>query len=182
MIEIIREGSVVKRLMVVMVAFALFAAGCGGGPKDEMGESGADSGMETAEDSGMDAGDTGDAGRDAPTSTDLDDYSLQTIYFDFDKYSLRSDARDALDANAEVMRDNSELRIVIEGHCDERGTDEYNLALGEKRAKAARDYLARLGIDESRVSVISYGEERPVSRGHDESAWRENRRGVFGPQ
>jgi len=101
------------------------------------------------------------------------------IYFDFDRYSLREDARHALAANAEVLRKNSGLEILIEGHCDERGTVEYNLALGEKRAKTAKDYLVRLGIEPSRIRVISYGEERPASPGHDERSWALNRRGEF---
>lgn len=168
-----------KRLIYVMIALALVAAGCGGtAPEDEMGSSGE---MTTGMDSGMDSGsdETSGAERDRMQSTEIEDYGFETIYFDFDKYSLRNDARDALDHNFNVLRDNPSLRIVIEGHCDERGTDEYNLALGEKRAKAARDYLIRLGIDESRVTIISYGEERPVAMGHDESAWKLNRRGEF---
>jgi peptidoglycan-associated lipoprotein len=170
---------VAKRLLLVMVALALVAAGCGGGPKDELESSGADSEMSggTMDDdmSGM----TDDAGRDDMSSTNLDEMDLQTIYFDFDKYALRADAREALDRNAEIMRNNPDIDIVIEGHCDERGTDEYNLALGEKRARSARDYLVRLGVDESRISIISYGEERPVALGHDEAAWAKNRRGEF---
>ncbi len=105
--------------------------------------------------------------------------SLKTIYFDFDKYNLRDDARRTLERNAEILKENPDVKIVIEGHCDERGTNEYNLALGENRANAARDYLIRLGIDGSRISTISYGEERPVALGHDEAAWSQNRRGVF---
>ena len=165
-----------KRLVLVMIALALVAAGCGSGKQQaELEESGASSAT-TWETEGD------EAGMAAPTSTDVVEYDFSTIYFDFDKYNLRADAREALDRNAEIMRANPNLTIVIEGHCDERGTDEYNLALGERRAKAARDYLARLGIDETRINVISYGEERPVSLGHDEGAWRLNRRGEFGPR
>ncbi len=121
------------------------------------------------------AGDRGDV-------TGGDARGLKTIYFDFDKYNLRDDARRQLDANADILRNNSDMNIVIEGHCDERGTDEYNLALGERRAQAAREYLVRLGIDASRVNVISYGEERPVAPGHDEESWALNRRGEFVPR
>ncbi|HEY2955972.1 MAG TPA: peptidoglycan-associated lipoprotein Pal [Candidatus Eisenbacteria bacterium] len=104
---------------------------------------------------------------------------LQPAFFDFDSYTLRDDARGALDNNAKALRANGSTRITIEGHCDERGTVEYNQALGEKRAQAARDYLVGAGIDASRIRVISYGKERPFSDGHDESAWQQNRRAHF---
>jgi peptidoglycan-associated lipoprotein len=104
---------------------------------------------------------------------------LVPAYFDFDSYSLRDDARSALDNNARMLRANSGARITIEGHCDERGTVEYNQALGEKRAQAARDYLIAAGIDASRIRVISYGKERPFDNGHDESSWQQNRRAHF---
>jgi peptidoglycan-associated lipoprotein len=107
---------------------------------------------------------------------------LKSIYFDFDKYNLRDDAKRTLETNAKLLMENSRTRIAIEGHCDERGTNEYNLALGEKRASAARDYLIRLGVDAAQISVISYGEERPVSMGHDEESWAKNRRGEFAPK
>jgi peptidoglycan-associated lipoprotein len=108
--------------------------------------------------------------------------ALKTIYFDFDKYNLRDDAKRTLEGNAKVLMANPRARIVIEGHCDERGTTEYNLALGERRASTARDYLIRLGVAASQISIISYGEERPVSLGHDEDSWATNRRGEFGPR
>jgi peptidoglycan-associated lipoprotein len=104
---------------------------------------------------------------------------FETIYFDFDKYTLKSDAKAALGTNARTLGENSDASVLIQGHCDERGTVEYNLALGEKRAKAARDYLVDLGISAGRIRTISYGEERPVSPGHDESAWGQNRRAEF---
>lgn len=105
--------------------------------------------------------------------------ALQDVYFDFDKSVIRPDARRALDANIPWLVNNSGVRIVVEGHCDERGTNEYNLALGERRARAVRDYLVAGGIDRNRISTISYGEERPFCLGHDESAWQCNRRGHF---
>ncbi len=105
--------------------------------------------------------------------------NLQAIYFDFDKYDLRDDARATLATNAKGLQDHSDARITIEGHCDERGTVEYNLALGEKRAKAAYDYLVSYGISADRMSTVSYGEERPADPGHDEAAWAKNRRSEF---
>jgi len=105
--------------------------------------------------------------------------NLETVYFDFDKYNLKPDAREALGRNARLLKENPEATVLIEGHCDERGTKEYNLALGEKRAKSARDYLVDLGVAASRIRIISYGKERPVDPGHSEAAWAKNRRAAF---
>ena len=104
---------------------------------------------------------------------------LQPAFFDYDSDALRDDARAALDKDAHLLRDNPTWKIVVEGHCDERGTVEYNQALGERRAQAAHDYLVQAGIDASRLRVISYGKERPFSEGHDEAAWAQNRRAHF---
>ena len=104
---------------------------------------------------------------------------LVNIYFDFDKYFLRPEAKEALQKNARILKANPQIKIKIEGHCDERGTVEYNLALGEKRSRSARDYLINLGIDPGRISIISYGKERPVAMGHNEDAWYKNRRDEF---
>lgn len=101
---------------------------------------------------------------------------LKDIHFDFDKYDLRADARDVLKANAGWLKANGSARVEIEGHCDERGTNEYNLALGAKRAQAAKDYLASLGISKDRLSTISYGEELPVCKEQNEGCWQKNRR------
>ncbi len=104
---------------------------------------------------------------------------LKDIFFDFDRADLRPDARDTLRANADWLKSNQSARIEIEGHCDERGTNEYNLALGAKRAQSAKDYLVSLGISGERLSTISYGEEIPVCTAHAESCWRQNRRARF---
>ena len=101
------------------------------------------------------------------------------IFFDFDRSDLREDARQTLQAKAEALRQFPDIRIRIEGHADERGTVEYNLALGERRADAARAYLIDLGIDSDRMTTISYGEERPAVDGHNEAAWSQNRRDEF---
>ncbi len=101
------------------------------------------------------------------------------IYFDFDKSDLRDDAKSALDAKLPILRANPNMRIRIEGNCDERGSEEYNMALGQRRAAAAKRYLTNYGIDASRIDVISYGSERPVAQGHDESSWSQNRRDEF---
>jgi len=117
-----------------------------------------------------------------PSSHELAAADLQPVFFDFDSATLRDDARSTLDANARLLRDNKGVKFVIEGHCDERGTVEYNQALGEQRAQAARGYLVRAGIEEARIQVISYGKERPFDPGHDEAAWAKNRRAHFALQ
>ena len=102
---------------------------------------------------------------------------LADIHFGYDSAALSAEARETLERNAAWLSRYPGVRILIEGHCDERGTVEYNLALGEGRARAAQDYLARLGIAADRMQIISYGKEFPIDPGHDESAWRRNRRG-----
>jgi peptidoglycan-associated lipoprotein len=104
---------------------------------------------------------------------------LKDVYFEYDRYDLRVDARDTLRANADWLKKNPAARIEIEGHCDERGTNEYNLALGAKRAHAAKDYLGSLGIGAERLSTISYGEEIPGCKEQGENCWRQNRRARF---
>jgi peptidoglycan-associated lipoprotein len=101
------------------------------------------------------------------------------IHFDFDKSVLRPDDQATLDQKVAILTANPDLRIRISGHCDERGSDEYNLALGNRRANAARNYLVSHGIDASRIETASFGEERPVAMGHDEDSWAQNRRDEF---
>ena len=104
---------------------------------------------------------------------------LEDVHFDFDKSDLRPDAREILNKNAEWIRNNPGVKIQIEGHCDERGTEEYNLALGERRANSVKNYLVSLGIEADRLYTISYGEELPLDPGHNEEAWAKNRRAHF---
>lgn len=104
---------------------------------------------------------------------------LQPIYFDFDKYDLRPGDREILNHNAKVLKKDPDVKIRIEGNCDERGSVEYNLALGERRARAAMEYLINLGISPESISIISYGKERPKYPGHNEEAWAKNRRDDF---
>ncbi len=104
---------------------------------------------------------------------------LQDVQFAFDSYDLSPEARDTLQTNAGWLRSNAQVKIEIEGHCDERGTVEYNLALGAKRAKAARDYLVSLGVAADRLSTISYGEELPLCKESNEGCWQQNRRVHF---
>jgi peptidoglycan-associated lipoprotein len=105
--------------------------------------------------------------------------TVEAIYFGFDEYTLTSDAQSKLTAMAEGMKAAKTATVQIEGHCDERGTVEYNLALGERRAQSVKTFLTQLGVDAGRLSTISYGEEKPVAQGHAEDAWAKNRRAEF---
>jgi peptidoglycan-associated lipoprotein len=104
---------------------------------------------------------------------------LLPIYFDFDKSNIRQDQRVRIENDAEFLAGNKTIRVRIEGNCDERGTNEYNMALGQRRALSAKKYLTNLGIDEHRLETISYGEEKPLLFGHDEYSWAQNRRDDF---
>ena len=104
---------------------------------------------------------------------------VDMIHFDYDKYFIRDDMKPILERNATYLKKWRSVRILIEGHCDERGTEEYNLALGERRAKAALDYLVSLGISADRLKTISYGKSQPVDPRHNEDAWYKNRRSQF---
>jgi peptidoglycan-associated lipoprotein len=117
----------------------------------------------------------------ATGDADVDFINLD-IYFNFDSAELDAEAQALLQTKAAYLKEKSKINVIIEGHCDERGTTEYNLALGERRAKAARDFLVDLGIPASRLNIISYGEEKPADPGHNENAWERNRRGHFNLQ
>lgn len=104
---------------------------------------------------------------------------LDDIHFDFDKSDIRADSREILQKNADWLQNNPDIKIQIEGHCDERGTAEYNLALGERRAMSTKKYLMSLGISADRIYTISYGEELPIDPNHSEDAWAKNRRAHF---
>ena len=117
--------------------------------------------------------------REKKNAAALNDLNIQNIYFDYDKSNIRSDAREILKANAEIFTKNSSATIVVEGYCDERGTTEYNMALGERRAQETKQYLGNLGINASRIETISYGEERPLDSRSTEEAWAQNRRVQF---
>src|SRR5262245_44180703 len=121
---------------------------------------------------------SGLAGSDIPIGMDAttEGGPLADVYFAFDEYSLGDEAKATLAKHAAWLAARPTVKVMVEGHCDERGTTEYNLALGDKRARAARDYLASLGVTEGRMSAISLGKERPKETGHDESAWAKNRR------
>lgn len=117
---------------------------------------------------------TGNAGEAGMAASEL-----QTVYFAFDSYSLNADTRNQLRNNLSWLKSNPSVKVQVEGHCDEKGTVEYNMALGDRRANAVKSYLVKAGIAKDRIDTISYGKERPADPGHDESAWSKNRRAVF---
>ncbi len=114
-----------------------------------------------------------------PATAETAQTSLENIYFDFDKSDLRDPDREILNRNAAILLKAPKSNVQIEGHCDERGSAEYNLALGERRASSAMNYLISLGVPAGRLSIISYGKEKPIDPGHDENAWAKNRRAQF---
>lgn len=118
----------------------------------------------------------------SPDVTEADAGDLAPAFFSFDSYALSGAARAALERNAKLLREQPNHLITIEGHCDERGTVEYNQALGDRRARAARDYLIEAGVRSTSIQIISYGKERPFDDGHSEAAWATNRRAHFVPR
>lgn len=117
--------------------------------------------------------------KDIPVRVEEVSGMFQNIHFDFDKYDIREDAKPTLKALADYLVKNNDHKVLIEGHCDERGTNEYNLALGDKRARAAKDYLVSLGVPSARIDTISYGEEKPLCKEQNEDCWAKNRRDHF---
>ena len=107
---------------------------------------------------------------------ELFDKEVKDAYFDFDKADIRADARDALSQTAQFLRSYPQVKVVIEGHCDERGSVAYNLGLGDRRANAAKDFLVSSGVSTDRIKTISYGKERPFCTEHNENCWQQNRR------
>jgi peptidoglycan-associated lipoprotein len=174
--------------IVVIIFLALFGCTPPAATKPDMASS--SSGSQTS-DGGSSSGMPSSSTRESPAPSSLEalrrgdstatpaSSPLKDIYFDFDRYDLRADARDVLKANADWLKRNASARIEIEGHCDERGTNEYNLALGAKRAQSAKDYLITLGISAEQLSTISYGEEVPVCKENSEGCWQKNRRARF---
>ncbi len=160
-------------IAVVIVAIALGSVGCASKhakSTDDAMDQGSRTGSEF---------DDGSRGQTAPVSTSAIT-DLETIYFDFDKSAIRNEDAQKLRANASLIKENADWgQITIEGNTDERGSEEYNLALGERRAMAVKRYLVDLGVPASRLRTVSFGEAKPAVPGHDESAWRYNRRSDF---
>jgi peptidoglycan-associated lipoprotein len=134
---------------------------------------------EAAEKAAKEAADQAKKEAAAKAAAILKELQIADINFDFDKFNLRPDAQEILKKGAPAYLKYRDYKLVVEGHCDERGTAEYNLALGEKRAMEAAKYLANLGIEKERIKTISYGKEMPLDKGNDEAAWAKNRRAHF---
>jgi peptidoglycan-associated lipoprotein len=166
-------------VLLLALAGALALAGCSKKPA-ESDVTKNTPGPDSSSTSSTTVQETGGNPSDNPSGSQADDAgALKDVFFAYDDYSLSGEAKEALTSSAGYLREMSTLRVMVEGHCDERGTVEYNLALGQRRADAARGYLVNLGVDGGRLSTISYGEERPFAEGHDESAWSQNRRAHF---
>lgn len=130
---------------------------------------------------GMDVGSIPlpDRSRRENLNEDREYFKNQTVYFDFDKSAVRASERGKVQAVAEALKKRPEASVEVEGHCDERGTEEYNRSLGERRALSIREYLILLGISSERIFTVSFGEDKPAVPGHNEAAWAKNRRGEF---
>ncbi len=159
---------------VLIVLLGATISACGGkkGVKDE--------GTASIEERGVSAQGMGEGvdayGRPIGSGEAGDPLSQRKVYFEFDSSTLDQDSRAVVEAHANYLINNPGINLVLEGHADERGTREYNLALGERRALAVSDFMGALGVSANRIQNVSYGEERPEALGHDESAWRLNRR------
>jgi peptidoglycan-associated lipoprotein len=159
----------------VMIVAAFFLAACETTPKDDASASGAGSSTTTM----AKKDDMKPMGPPPGSQLDLEVNVGDRVFFDFDKSTLKPEARTTVERWAAWLKTYPQNRVMIEGHADERGTREYNLALGERRANAAMAYLVSLGIDQNRVRTISYGKERPAVLGSNEAAWAQNRRAVI---
>lgn len=174
----------------LLISFSLFAGGCSkpDAPSEEM-KPAVTAPAPAAEEIKIDTGeDMGEVESIESTYVEPEKYAVSEgrtngpmlpIYFNFDKSDIRDDQQSRLDGNADFLKANNQLRIIVEGNCDERGTNEYNIALGERRAQSAKKYLVNLGVAEERINTVSFGEEKPLLHGHDELSWAQNRRDDF---
>lgn len=167
-------------LSITVIAAVALTAGCGSKKKaaDEAAPVGGTEGGTL--DSNVSTGNTGGV-FDATGSDSGKISGLSSVNFDYDSSTLSSDSRRKLAENAEWIKNNAKATVQIEGHCDSRGSVEYNLALGERRAKSVKAYLVSLGVDSKRMTIISYGEEKPIATGESEDAYAKNRRANFVP-
>ena len=163
---------------IISTILVLFVAACATKPKDEADASGSGSSSSDSSVSDGSITETTGSGIVAGSQEDLIVNVGDRVFFGYDSSDLDSDALELLQDQVAWLKQNSNVSVTIEGHCDERGTREYNLALGEKRAQAVKNYLIGLGINPDRVSTISYGKERPAVVGSNDGAWAQNRRSV----
>jgi peptidoglycan-associated lipoprotein len=169
----------INRFTVAAIAAALAVTGCAKKPPKELPPPPGNGSETTGQNgAGDQSGGVGNAAVPGSRADFLQSVPSDRIYFDTDSYTVDDEDRPILNAQAAWLQRNRNVRVTIEGHADERGTREYNLALGDRRANAAKNYLSAQGIDESRMMTISYGKERPAALGSDEEAWAKNRRAV----
>lgn len=163
-------------LVLTILAASLTLTSCASNkkkPVDSLDNTSVDSAsMENGNNSGMALEVNGDSDSNRAGA-------LKTVYFDYSSATITGATRDALNSNVEFLKTNASVKVQVEGHCDERGSVQFNLALGERRAKSVRDYLQGQGIAANRITIISLGKEKPVSFGHDEESWSKNRRANF---
>ena len=164
--------------MLVVVSLVVFSGATGCKKKTKAGGFG--SGMDPF-DPALGPVDGSGYGAGAMNPDDLQAVAsqFQAVYFDYDSAQVGASERTKLEAVAEYLRGSASVGLIVEGHCDERGSNDYNLSLGERRAQAVRAYIIGLGIAADRIRTVSYGEERPAAFGHDEESWRQNRRATF---
>ena len=168
LIKLSYRGLLMRKFLGLVGAVALLAA-CETAPQENATASGDANGASQT---------TTQAGPAAGSAQDFVVNVGDRVFFGYDQYNLNADARSTLEKQATWLKTFPAVTITVEGHADERGTREYNLALGERRANAAKEYLVSLGVDASRVQTVSFGKERPVALGHNEAAWAQNRRSV----
>ncbi|MDH5679639.1 MAG: peptidoglycan-associated lipoprotein Pal [Nitrospinota bacterium] len=167
----------------ILIVFVVFAQACAKNPKPgssaSFGGPGSGDQFRPADGTGeLPTAEENIEARD-PGFRELASGALQDVYFDYDRSDLREDSKAVIESNAQWILTNPNMKVQIEGHCDSRGTEEYNLALGERRASAVKNYLISMGVDNKRLFTISYGEELPVATGNTEEAWAKNRRAHF---
>jgi peptidoglycan-associated lipoprotein len=173
-------GSGLGSGLAVLAVFGLLAVGCSSDDGPEAAGVGGSSQGGAFGESIVDDGMGGSiAGRSPEGMAEARRLGLRTVYFDYDQSSLRQDGRETLRHNYDVLRQRTDVRVELQGNCDERGSSEYNFALGERRAHAVRDYLVQLGVPPSQLTTVSFGEENASVSGHGESAWAKNRRVDF---
>lgn len=173
-----------SKLSVLLVMIGAFLVGCSSAPKEEQTAAGVDSAGSSTSGSDMTSGGgvdtTGASGGSGFDSSALDDpnsiLSKRIIYFDYDSAVVKDEYTAIVEAHAQFLAQNPNARVTLEGHADERGSREYNLGLGERRALAVAQFMQLLNVNSAQVQSVSYGEERPLSEGHDDSAWSQNRR------
>ncbi|KXF81634.1 peptidoglycan-associated lipoprotein Pal [Enterovibrio coralii] len=169
-------NKVLKGLAIALPMFTLAACSSNDSSTDSTAGSQTNQGQETTIVTPV------DGGQGALTEQEIRNNELrqsQTVYFNFDDYSVLPQFEDMLDAHADFLRENADIKVVVEGHTDERGTPEYNIALGERRANAVAKYLQALGVPASQISIVSYGEEKPLVLGQSDEAYAKNRRAVL---